>query len=145
MTYDEFASMYASHVVRTCDGTDCYPIPAMIEDAQGQLTTCALAIEPDDVLRWAKEQARNADVRRLAFGLDRTARPGQGTTLENVFTYCVVERGGQPRFGFVEYDGKGDARQHDLVKGEFWYDIMNSGVIRDVLRHIAAEWWESPE
>ena len=130
-----FAEHYLAYVESSCADGDAYPQPAMTEDREGGLAMLALALPGMGVLRHMREQSAADTVVKMAFGVDRSTRPNQGTTMSSVLTYVVVERGGEPAFGFVEYDGLGQQRQHDLVPGEFWHTAL----VRD-FAVVLAEW-----
>jgi hypothetical protein len=133
---EAFTDSYLKYVSGLCEDGDCYPQPAMTEDPEGGLTMLALDLPARDVMRHLGGHARDPKVVRLAFGVDRYAKEGQGTTMSSVFTYAVVERGGTPAYGFIEYDGEGEQRQHDLVPTDFWYARTAKHFAR-VMRHIA--------
>ena len=122
ITLEEFTAQFLNYVKTMCSDGDCYPQPGLIHNADGHLDMLALALSGPGVIAHVQELAGKPETTRIAFGLDRFAKPGQGTTMANVFTYTVVERGGEPSYGFVEYDGAGEQRQVDLTPEDYWYE-----------------------
>jgi len=135
--HDRFAASYLGYVSTSCEDGDCYPMPGMTEAADGGIEMLALMVDPHTLLDMVREKAMDPSIVRLAFGLDRTTRPNQGTTMSDVFVYVIVERGGTPAYGFVEYDGEGGQRQHDLAPGDFWRGVCVAD-FHDVVRFMSA-------
>lgn len=121
MTREEFKKAYVDYVETSCSSGDCYPQPAATEDVDGALTIHALALDAISIMRHVRTLRADPSTKRLAFGLDRTTQEDQGTTLSNVFTYMIVEKDEPSDYGFVEYDGEGDVRHHELVPGDYWH------------------------
>ncbi len=138
MTLEEFTALFLNYVKTACSVGDCYPQPGLIERDDGALAVLAMAVPPEQLVRVLVATANDTQVRRIAFGLDRFTKPGQGTTMGSVFTYTVAERGGEPSYGFVEYDGDGGQRQHDLTPEDYWYEYQAASSKR-VLAAFSAE------
>lgn len=65
------------------------------------------------------------DVTQIAFGIDRSTRPNQGTTKGNVFTYAVLTRGRVPVYGIIEYDAGEVAEPREGPEVGFWFRMMS--------------------
>lgn len=122
MDIAKFEDEYISYIKSFANDGDCYPQPCMYETG-GEMTMAALALPGLDCLAHGARVAREgASV--IGVGMDMSARGGQGTKLSDVFVYVVVERGGFPVFGMVEYDGSGETIATRLSPGDFWHKTL---------------------
>lgn len=129
----DFDEAFVEYVKQICADGDCYPQPAMTCTEEGEVAILAMALSPPDLYQTLVQHAADPNVVQLAFGFDRTTRPGQGTELSDVFTYCILEVGAEPRFGIIEYDKEGDVRQRELQAGDFWFDQQASHYQRIIM------------
>jgi len=119
MNFEDFKKAFLHQVVDLAESGDVWPLPLQTF-SKGGLVLCVVATPPLQLLQQVNVAGVDPAVSLIAFGLDRTTKEGQGTTLGNVFTYCIAERGGRMEKGIVEYGEGRVFAPRELVEGDFW-------------------------
>lgn len=79
-----------------------YPSPLLYRKPDGGLVLCSLALRPAAAYAYVLKLVRGGGAAELAFGLDRYAKPGQGTTLGDLVAGGHYAGGGWRPF-VIEY------------------------------------------
>jgi hypothetical protein len=129
--------------LRICmDKEGFYPYPAAfvtVENGKDCLNICALDLKPKQVVRWALEQKIKRNPTELIYGIDRYAKPGQGTKHPDLLTVCYWTAKAGWKYGILEYrydDEENKTLEPYNWSNEFWTGIMESEV-QEVEKRVA--------
>lgn len=117
MTPSEFKAAFLAQVARLASDGDVYPQPFVVLHDDGQIVSCALALDGVEILNYVARYIRRQKVTALAYGFDRFTKPDQGTTRASVFTWTVVWET-QATHGVLEHEG--DLVDPPREDCEFW-------------------------
>lgn len=101
------------------DENGIYPHQAIFIDSEDKISMCALVVPPMAVINWALTQIKTA--KELVFGLDCTAKPGQGTEFADVLVVFHWERS-FPTFqiGVINYQNEPRIVRTIDWENQFW-------------------------
>jgi len=93
---------YLGQVRHFCGAEGVFPQPLLHRDTEGKVAFVAVAADGMVCLRQAKEALKTGTVEELVFGMDRSARPGQGLEF-NDFITVVWYVGGEFYTAVINY------------------------------------------
>jgi hypothetical protein len=123
---------YLRQVRVLCGDKGVYPQPLLYRDTEGQITMCAVAADGGHCVKVARDALARGDVEEMVFGLDRSARPGQGLEFDD-FVSMVWYVGGDFYTAVINYvpaaaEGDRIIRDPDW-DNNWWNNQMRAGLL----------------
>lgn len=134
MTPTELPAAFHDHIAKTVDADGFRLAPGWILNPKGELTVLAMDLRPDQIYLTMFMQTAEQSASAFVFGIDRYAKPGQGTTRRDLLAGHITTNGpGGIRPFIIEYDPTTGVVDPMNYENAYWNTALNRELVKTLL------------